>query len=96
MSCKRRKLRVNVGKSKVTRCSRYENEFRMHVRLGGEALVEVVGVSGIDSVRNEEVRRRAGIERELMSRADKRVSILSIESISLSILIRERQRIREY
>ena len=27
----------------------------------------------MDSVRNEEVRRRAGIERELASRADQRV-----------------------
>ena len=27
----------------------------------------------MDSVRNEEVRRRAGIERELASRADRRV-----------------------
>ena len=30
-------------------------------------------VSGMDKVRNEEVRRRAGIERELASRADQRV-----------------------
>ena len=29
----RRKLRVNVGKSKVMRYSRYGNEGRMHVRL---------------------------------------------------------------
>ena len=33
----------------------------------------LVGVSGMDRVRNEEVRRRAGIERELASRADQRV-----------------------
>ena len=31
------------------------------------------GVSRMDRVRNEEVRRRAGIERELASRADQRV-----------------------
>ena len=31
------------------------------------------GVSRIDRVRNEEVRRRAGIERKLASRADQRV-----------------------
>ena len=31
------------------------------------------GVSGMDGVRNEEVRRRAGIEKELASRADQRV-----------------------
>ena len=32
-----------------------------------------VGVSRMDRVRNEEVRRRAAIERELASRADQRV-----------------------
>ena len=31
--CERRKLRVNVGKSKVLRCSRYGNGDRMHVIL---------------------------------------------------------------
>ena len=34
----------------------------------------LVGVSRMDRVRNEEVRKRAGIERELASRADQRVS----------------------
>ena len=33
----------------------------------------LVGVSRMDKVRNEEVHRRAGIERELASRADQRV-----------------------
>ena len=37
----RRKLRVNVGKSKVMRCSRYGNWDRMHVVLNGEPLEEV-------------------------------------------------------
>ena len=32
----------------------------------------LVGVSRMDRVRNEKVRRRAGIERELASRADQR------------------------
>ena len=31
--CERRKLRVNVGKSKVMRCSRYGNGDRIHVIL---------------------------------------------------------------
>ena len=31
--CGRRKLRVNVGKSKVMRCYRYGNGDRMHVIL---------------------------------------------------------------
>ena len=34
--CERRKLRVNVGKSKVMRCSRYGNGDQMHVILNGE------------------------------------------------------------
>ena len=33
--CERRKQRVNVGKSKVMRCSRYGNGGRMHVILNG-------------------------------------------------------------
>ena len=36
--CERRKWRVNVGKSKVMRCSRYGNGDRMHVILNGEPL----------------------------------------------------------
>ena len=39
--CERRKSRVNVGKSKVMRCSRYGNGDRMHVILNGEPLKEV-------------------------------------------------------
>ena len=39
--CKRRKLRVNVGKSKVMRCSRYGNGDRMHVILNCEPLEKV-------------------------------------------------------
>ena len=38
-----------------------------------KCLRSLVGVSGMDRVRNEEVRRRAGIERKLASRADQRV-----------------------
>ena len=39
--CERRKLRVNVGKSKVMRWSRYGNGDRMHAILNGEPLEEV-------------------------------------------------------
>ena len=39
--CERRKLRVNVGESKVMRCSRYGNGGRMHVILIGEPFEEV-------------------------------------------------------
>ena len=34
--CERRKLRVNMGKSKVMRCSRYGNGDRIHVTLNGD------------------------------------------------------------
>ena len=37
----KRKLRVNVGKSKVMRCPRYCNGDQMHVILNGEPLEEV-------------------------------------------------------
>ena len=39
--CERRKLRLNVGKSKIMRCSGYGNGDRMHVLLNGEPLEEV-------------------------------------------------------
>ena len=38
-----------------------------------KCLRSLVGVARMDRVRNEKVRRRAGIERELASRADQRV-----------------------
>ena len=38
-----------------------------------KCLKSLVGVSRMDRVRNEEVHRRAGIERELATRADQRV-----------------------
>ena len=38
-----------------------------------KCLKSLVGVSRMDGVRNEEVRRRAGIERKYVSRADQRL-----------------------
>ena len=38
--------------------------------LGMKCLRSLVGVSRMDRVRNEELRRKAGIERELEIRAD--------------------------
>ena len=40
-ACERRKLRVNVDKNKVMRCSRYGDRDRMHVILNCEPLEEV-------------------------------------------------------
>ena len=39
--CERRKLRMNVGKSKVMRCTIYINGGRMHAIRIGEPLVEL-------------------------------------------------------
>ena len=39
--CETRKLRVNVGKRKVMRCSKYANGGRMHAILNEEQLEEV-------------------------------------------------------
>ena len=39
--CERRKLRVNVAKSKVMRCTRGEDGARMNISLNGEVLEEV-------------------------------------------------------
>ena len=48
-------------------------EIRKMNVLEMKCLRSLVGVSRMDRVRNEEVRRRTGIERELASRADQRV-----------------------
>ena len=46
---------------------------RIKVNVLEMCLRSLVGVSLMDRVRSEEVHRRAGIERELASRADQRV-----------------------
>ena len=43
--CERRKLRVDVGKSKVMRCSRYGNGDRMHVIQNGDLLMKWIVLS---------------------------------------------------
>ena len=49
-----------------------------------ECLRSLVGVSRMDRFRNEEVRRRAGIDRELTSTVDQRVNVYSrSESIEM-------------
>ena len=40
-ACERRKVRVNIGESKVMRCSMYVNVGRMYVGLNGKPLDEV-------------------------------------------------------
>ena len=39
--CERRKLQINVGKSKVMRCTRNLDGARLNIMLNGEALEEV-------------------------------------------------------
>ena len=61
--CGRRKFRVNVGKSKVMRCSRYGNG-RMHVILNGESLEEVDCFKYLGS----QVAADGGCERDVVHR----------------------------
>ena len=62
--CERRTLRVNLGKSKVMRCSRYGNGDRMHVILNGEPLEEVDCFKYLGS----QVAADGGCEREVVQR----------------------------
>ena len=65
-ACERRKLRVNVGKSKVLSCSRYGNGDRMHVILNGEPLQEVDRFKYLGS----QVAADRGCERDVVHRMD--------------------------
>ena len=55
--------------------------------LDMKCLRSLVAVSRMDRVRNEEVRRRAGIEMELESRADQRVLrwFVHVEELMISV-----------
>ena len=66
--CERRKLKVNVVKSKVMRCSRYGNGDRMHVILNGEPLQEVDCFKYLGSL----VAADGGCERDLVNRVNER------------------------
>ena len=60
--CKRRKLRVNVGKRKVMRCSRYGDGNRMHAILNGEPSEEVDCFKSLGS----QVAANGGCERDVV------------------------------
>ena len=62
--CERRKLRVNVSKSKVTRCSRHGNGDRMHVILNGIPLEAVDCFKYLGS----QVAADGGCERDVVHR----------------------------
>ena len=57
-------MRVNVGKSKVTRCSRYGNGGRLHVILNGEPLEEVEHIK----YQGSQVAANGGCERDVVHR----------------------------
>ena len=59
-------LRVNVGKSKVMRCSRYENGGRIPVTLNGEPLEEVDCFKRLRSL----VAADGGCERNVVQRVN--------------------------
>ena len=56
--CKRIKLRLNVGKSTVKRCSRYGNGDRMHAILNGEPLEDVKWMWYTERIRGKELGER--------------------------------------
>ena len=57
-------MKVNVGKNKVMRCSRYGNGDRMHVILNGEPLEEVYCFKHLGS----QVAADGGCERAVVNR----------------------------
>ena len=64
--CERRKLRVNVNKSKVMRCTRHEGGVRMNVTLNGEMLEEVDEFKYLGSV----VAANGGVEADVRNRVN--------------------------
>ena len=70
--CERRKLRVNVGKSKVMRCTRSEDGARLNVILNGEALVGVDQFKYLGSV----IAANGGVEVDVCHRLNEGCKVL--------------------
>ena len=70
--CERRKLRVNVGKSKVMRCTRNEDGARLNVMLNGEVLDEVYQVKYLGSV----IAANGGVEADVCQRVNEGCKVL--------------------
>ena len=70
--CERRKLRVNVGKSKVMRCTRNEDGARLNVMLNGEALEEVDQFKYLGSV----IAANGGVEADVHHRVNEGCKVL--------------------
>ena len=70
--CERRKLRVNVVKSKVMRCTRNEDGARLNVMLNGEALEEVDQFKYLGSV----IAANGGVEADVRHRVNEGCKVL--------------------
>ena len=70
--CEGRKLRVNVGKSKLMRCTRNEDGARLNVMLNGEALEEVDQFKYLGSV----IAANGGVEADVRHRVNKGCKVL--------------------
>ena len=70
--CERRKLQVNVGKSKVVRCTRNEDGARLNVMLNGEALEEVDQFKYLGSV----IAASGGVETDVHHRVNEGWKVL--------------------
>ena len=70
--CERRKLRVNVDKSKVMRCTRNEDGARLNVMLNGEALEEVDQFKYLGSV----IAANGGVESDVRHRVNEGCKVL--------------------
>ena len=70
--CKRRKLRVNVGKSKVMRCARNESDTRLNVMLEGEVLEEVDQFKYLGSI----ISANGGVEADVSHRVNEGCKVL--------------------
>ena len=70
--CKGRKLRVNVGKSKVMRCTKREDGNRLNVSLDGEVLEEVDQFKYLGSV----IAADGGVEADVKHRVNEGCKVL--------------------
>ena len=70
--CERRKLRVNVGKSKVMRCTKNEDGARLNVMLNGVVLEEVDQFKYLGSV----IAANGGVEADVHHRVNEGCKVL--------------------
>ena len=73
--CERRKLRVNLGKSKFMRCTRNEDGARLNVMLNGEALEEVDQFKYLGSV----IAGNGGVEADVHHRVNEGCKVLKVK-----------------